>query len=397
MVRTERAPWCGTRPRAQLARSAAPSFVSSAATIRRRKLRNLRVGQRRLRALKRHANHQRKFPRRNLPAAKQIRRLDAAQFRNRQRANRLDHLRERARHRQAPAKNPARPPETAESARTSEQRPPPRRPPASAPAATPRRKCPAAASIDPQCAAPAGPRRQVAASDGRPCAECAQAHARRSPAGQPLPARRDCQANPPASSPMPSRSPFKSANVNSRALFVNRLLARQPRRAERQHHPLDRLAIPQRIRLANFKQPQIALPVIQIPLQRVDHADDRHSTASPTHLPRADSRSPRAPRPRHETAHRAAHPPAESPQFPDSPARSRARANDPAPPHAAIVAPAASREAAAAEICRSRSAARLLRSNRFRASRPAATTAAGIPTPPAATRRCRAARPCAPG
>ena len=54
----------------------------------------MRIGQRSLRALKRDANHQREFPRRHLPAAKQIRSLNALQFRNAKPANRPCYLRE---------------------------------------------------------------------------------------------------------------------------------------------------------------------------------------------------------------------------------------------------------------------------------------------------------------
>src|SRR5215472_4615638 len=61
----------------------------------RRKLLHLPLCQRRLRALKHNLDHQRKFSRRNLPAAKQIRRIHFFQLRYRERANRLFHLRER--------------------------------------------------------------------------------------------------------------------------------------------------------------------------------------------------------------------------------------------------------------------------------------------------------------
>ncbi len=55
---------------------------------------------------------------------------------------------------------------------------------------------------------------------------------------------------------------------------MNRLLARQAGRAQRQHRRLDRLAVAQLVRLADFEQAQIALPVIQIPFRAPDHAHD---------------------------------------------------------------------------------------------------------------------------
>ena len=101
------------------------------------------------------------------------------------------------------------------------------------------------------------------------------------------PLRQPCRAS--AREPCrPARLPRKSSSERADAVevalqireaefarrFVNRLLARQAGCAQRQHRRLDRLAVPQLVRLADFKQAQIALPVIQIPLQSAQHAHD---------------------------------------------------------------------------------------------------------------------------
>ena len=73
--------------------------------------------------------------------------------------------------------------------------------------------------------------------------------------------------------------------------FGDAFFARQTRRAERQDARLDRLRSIPAIRLAEFKQAHVALPVIQIPFQRARHADGSGRAQHAMHLRPADSRS----------------------------------------------------------------------------------------------------------
>ena len=202
------------------------------------------------------------------------------------------------------------------------------------------------------------------------------------------------QHKPPASSPSWSRSPFRSANPYSRSDSATPFSRARPVAPSVRIGRLFRRAVFPAVGAAGLEEPHVALPVVQVPGQRLGHA---HQAV------RAQPRSIFGQR--IGNGHRLRRLPVgekrilfrvhqrNGDDLPIAQARSAARAAGRKLPRAAGAPPVAARRAAAAEISRSRGAAPPLRPGPPRAPRPAATTAAGIPTAPAANWPCRARHP----